>query len=107
MNDLGCSCIIDDDSGTVCDWVKHRIRRARLSHVCCECGGAIAKGEQYEYVGGVWEGDFCTFKTCMPCLRIRDDYFCSWVYGQMRHSLKESLGLDYVTGEEQDESARD
>lgn len=44
---------------------------ARKPHMCCECGGVIAKGEKYESVSGMWDGRFDRIKTCIPCMEIR------------------------------------
>ena len=45
---------------------------ARKEHRCCECGGAISRGERYERVNGVWDGRMATFKTCLYCLHKLD-----------------------------------
>jgi len=47
------------------------IRRARKPHKCCECGTAIAEGEQYQVASGKWDGRFDTFCTCLACVAIR------------------------------------
>lgn len=46
--------------------------RARKRHRCCECGKAIAEGEQYVRLDGFWSGDFRTYKLCMECNGMRD-----------------------------------
>ena len=53
------------------EFSSERTVTARKPHKCCECGRVIEVGEQYEYVTGVWEGDFCTFKTCRHCIAVR------------------------------------
>lgn len=45
---------------------------ARKSHTCCECGGSIAPGKQYQLVAGSWEGVMWSFKTCSPCVEARE-----------------------------------
>lgn len=45
---------------------------ARKRHTCCECGGHIEPGQQYQLVAGSWEGEMSTYKTCMPCVKARD-----------------------------------
>ena len=45
---------------------------ARKRHRCCECGSTIAKGERYQSVSGMWEGEFSHIKTCLPCAETRD-----------------------------------
>ena len=47
--------------------------KARVTHKCYECGGAILPGEQYERVVAIWErGDpLSTVCTCCRCLELR------------------------------------
>ena len=48
---------------------------ARKTHVCCECGCEIKSGERYERAEGLnreGSGSWETFKTCMPCVELRD-----------------------------------
>lgn len=44
------------------------VRKARTSHVCCECLGLIERGEDYEVM---WQrlGNQ-TFKTCLDCVAL-------------------------------------
>jgi hypothetical protein len=61
---------------------------ARAAHKCDECHRAIAAGEQYERVVGLWDrrDGVTTFKTCPRCLALRDfvkahvPCFC-WAHG--------------------------
>ena len=50
------------------------IRKARKSHKCCECFRQINIGEKYQYVSGIWDGDPDSFKTCLSCYEIRNDF---------------------------------
>ena len=54
--------------------MRRLTRRARTQHECCECGGTIEPGTQYEYVSGIWDGHALTFKTCAECVGIRHWY---------------------------------
>jgi hypothetical protein len=47
-------------------------RRAYKVHHCCECRGAIQKGDRYQYVSGIWDGTPCSMKTCARCAILRD-----------------------------------
>ncbi len=68
-------------------------RVARKPHRCVECGGAIAAGDEYEYVSGLWE-KWATYKTCLTCVRIRRDLFCGgWVCGELSEQLSECFGV--------------
>ena len=97
MDDFACDCSVspyDHDGPTVC---TTRTRRARKPHRCCECGEEIRPGEQYEAVRGLWEGYWDSYATCLTCVRIRRDYCpCGWIYGGLRETLMECIGLDYL-----------
>lgn len=97
--DIGCSCSCGNE-GEVASVSTIAMRKARKTHVCTECGEKIEKGEKYEYVAGLWDGHWDTFKTCNICLRIRKDVCCDgFVYGELREIIREEFYLDYVTGE--------
>lgn len=49
-------------------------RTARKRHQCNECRGHIEPGDVYEYVAGLWDGDFNSFKTCIHCETARNFY---------------------------------
>lgn len=100
MNDLGCICLLDNYDGAQAEVCTETYRTARKEHRCCECGGTIQPGAVYEYVRGLWDGYWSTFKTCLPCARIRQDYCCSWTYGTLRETLWDAMDFDYVTGAE-------
>lgn len=53
---------------------QEQARTARKQHVCCECRQLIMPGNKYQYASGVWEGKPDSFKTCLPCANIRDEY---------------------------------
>ena len=48
--------------------------KARKEHKCFECGGVIQKGEKYEKIEGVWDGNFYRFKTCNDCAELRNEF---------------------------------
>lgn len=70
---------------------------ARVAHVCDECGEAINPGERYHHLRGMCEGEWFTHKTCEICHRIGRD-FCAPL-GDLRYTVQNLLGVDYVTGE--------
>lgn len=63
------SCCISIDNGP--EVMTEEIRKARKAHRCCECGGKIAPSDTYEYVKGLWDGDWSEFKTCEKCADLR------------------------------------
>jgi|SRR6478735_681589 len=77
------------------------IRRARKEHRCCECRKPIMKGQRYELISGVWEGRPDSYKTCLPCVEIRDHFACEgWIFGQVWSDLRENFFPDMVAGGE-------
>lgn len=73
-------------------------RKARVDHVCVECGSTIAAGSQYEYVSGVWDHRGASFKTCLECVGIRNwyvgeclpHYECHPCFGQLIEDATDS-----------------
>jgi len=95
-----CSCICDNDDYDVLSLHNINFRMSRKQHICCECREQIHVGELYEHVTGLSEKKWFSAKTCLTCCHIRDDLCCSFVYGDLRETLREAIGLDYVTGED-------
>jgi hypothetical protein len=86
-----CSCDYDAPA-----FYNKAIRRARKEHKCCECGGRILPGDQYEHVAGVWEGNFDTFMTCERCHDIwmwtKNNVPClCWAHGNRIEDCKETI----------------
>jgi hypothetical protein len=57
-----------------CEWpavFEEKHPTARKTHICCEWGASIDPGETYQLIKGLWDGDWCTFKTCAVCETIR------------------------------------
>ena len=93
-----CDCSIEDGDGP--EFCHDKIVKARKEHRCCECDEPIKPGQKYEYTAGLWDGYFCVYKTCMTCVRIREDFCpCGWAYGMLQETIMECIGLNYVTGE--------
>ena len=62
-------CLCD---GPIPDIYDSVVRKAAKQHTCCECGKPIRSGEYYEYVSGLWDGQWGQYKTCASCVQIRD-----------------------------------
>jgi hypothetical protein len=89
-----CCCSIDPDSYEQAEAIRVKHVKARKDHECIECGAKIHRGETYEYVSGIWEGRPSSFKTCLICVRIRDDLCCDgFLYGGLSEALWECLGV--------------
>ncbi len=94
---MDCSCIyINTDNGPEFSETTYPV--ARKTHRCTECYRDIKHGEKYEKCTGVWEGDFETYKTCIDCLSIRENFFCD---GWQFTSVIEFLGyhIEETNGE--------
>lgn len=74
--------------------------KARKSYVCYECREPIPVGEHYENAFGVWDKRPDVFKTCLPCVDIREHFSCGngWVYGEMWEQLRENFFPDMKCG---------
>lgn len=63
-------CVCDYDPATV--YSAEIVKKARKEHKCFECDRTIHRGERYERVFGIWDGDVSVFRTCTHCLEIRE-----------------------------------
>lgn len=95
MEPGACSCDFDYDM--VADVHCESIRTARKEHRCIECDEIIMPGEKYHCITQLCNGHWHTFKICVPCERIRNN-FCAPYY-MLREYVQDYLGFDYVTGE--------
>jgi len=98
-SDLGCSCTFDAYDGDPADCYTVFDMSSNHDQRCCECGETIPRGTPHEYVSGSWDGFWMRYRTCLTCRRIRDSYYCTYLYGGLRESLWNDLGLDYITGD--------
>ena len=62
-------CYCDYDSSP--SMHREAWHKAKKEHKCCECRQAIAPGQEYQKVCGVWDGDFSAHKTCERCANLR------------------------------------
>lgn len=80
------------DSSDPCDVHRAVERVARKAHRCQECGRIIEKGETYEYVTALYDGQWFTNKTCVHCIAARGwlSAICQgWIYGAVLEDLGE------------------
>ena len=67
-----------------------RTVKGRKEHRCSECLRTIEKGEQHEYVKGLWDGDFGTFRTCGDCMAMTGEIEVTcWCHGQLMDEIDE------------------
>lgn len=101
---MNCDCSIECyDEPSV---YRETVRRARKAWRCCECGEVIASGEQYQEATGVWDGQWSTYRTCLPCAAMRRDLSAyGWCFGELGVAVSECLGFDPYCAEEEDDDA--
>ena len=88
---MDCYCDYDPPS-----FYESSTPKARKQHRCEECGGPIVPGEKYEYVTGLWDGEFSYFKTCERCVDlrtwVRNNVPClCWRHGSADDDCKEAV----------------
>ena len=84
-----CLCVDPDEVVTL---LSRNRRTARKPHKCGECGCTIQPGETYEADSTVFDRKFTVYKTCLPCLRIRQSLFrCGWYYGGLWEDIHEAF----------------
>jgi len=96
-------CTIEVDIDSHPSLYAEKLVKARKECTCCECRDKIPIGSEYEYVSGLWNGHFDSFRTCIVCKEIRDKIFCSWTFEEIWATLYEEflnsgLGICQVQG---------
>lgn len=86
--------------------VEH-IRTAKKEHQCCECDNMIKPGAKYQDVTGIWDGHPNRYRTCLPCVGIRRDYFDDFNFGELREAFYECFGFSYNEVPEEEEEEDD
>ena len=51
-----------------------KIVRARKNWDCCDCQIPIPKKTQYWSMSGLWNGEWDTYRMCLPCREFRDSF---------------------------------
>ena len=92
--EISCDCDYFDYDPP--EFYEEATRTARKLHECCECEQKIKPGQKYVHSAGAWQGQFATYRTCIPCARMRRD-FCAPFCG-LRDIIWEKLGIDIRTG---------
>lgn len=81
------------------EFIREDIVVAHKEHKCCECRVPIKPKQKYQYAVMVCGGIFETFKTCLPCASIREEYCGS--YGNLKQDIYNILEIwDYTKPEE-------
>lgn len=88
-------CMSDD--GDNCDFYTENIRKSRKNYICCECFRPICKGERYQNVFGVWEGQAHTYRTCEHCV-VAQEWLREHCGGFLFTRVEDDL-IDHLYGE--------
>jgi len=84
-----CSCVYVGDTDDARDFYQEESPKARVPHICGECGVTIQPGERYRKCVGKWDGRFETYKMCSVCQEILDAFFCDgFFFGQLHDDLR-------------------
>jgi hypothetical protein len=71
-----CGVCVGDFDGECFEFSEKSYPVARKGHHCDECGSVIPKGQKYEKVKGLTDGEFAIFTTCMVCAEICETFSC-------------------------------
>ena len=82
-----CTCVESETS----DVFVLTMRTARKTHVCCECGCKITRGEKYEHVDELFHGCWYHCATCRVCSEIASTMqACGRVLGVLWEGVHEA-----------------
>jgi len=56
------------------EFYREKERTARVPHKCSECHQVIAPKTAYLAINGKWAGEILTYKQCLSCKKISEDY---------------------------------
>lgn len=92
---MDCDCSYDD--GERCDVYNETFPVARKTHACCECGADIPPHQKYHKYSGHWNNKWNTYKTCLICYKIRQEYcYNGFMFGHLRDVLQDCFDIDYL-----------
>jgi len=76
-----------------------KVRKARKEHKCCECHEEIKAQESYQYCSGIWDGEPSSYKTCLSCVTLRNDYLVKCgdelAFGELKDGISNAFYMDY------------
>ena len=78
---MSCAISIGGDCDGHAAFSNLQMAKARKVYKCCECGDSIAPGERYERFTANFDGEFCSYKTCIACADIRESFSDVAIYG--------------------------
>lgn len=89
-------CMLGDDE----PWTLYHevMRRAAKDHRCGECRRPIHRGETHQYVTGLYDGHWSTYRTCAHCVQVQRWLLVAcegWLFQMVQEDL-----FNHITGEE-------
>lgn len=85
-----CGCVYSGYDGDGPSFSCTTTPRCRKPFKCCECRETVQVSQKYERISGKWDGRIDVFKTCLPCVEIRDLLFCEgFNYTNMWEDIRE------------------
>ena len=109
---MKCCCSTVDVEQSVEVFTEAK-RTARKRHICGECREPILPKQKYWSETGLWEDTWHTFRTCLICHKIREDFCCGFTYGSVHAEIKECMNAvkfeddgkwDWITGKQKQET---
>lgn len=95
-------CMVADDD--FWEFYNEYTPKAKVPHICGECGRTIGKGERYRTQGGKNDGSFVWFKTCLHCDKASEWLVAvcgGWIFNRRLEDF-----LEHVTGHEKEVRSR-
>lgn len=74
MNDGTCEVSLSDYDGDPASVFNAGVVKARKPHTCFECREVIPIGAQHERISGKWDGAWSTYRLCLPCSEIGNEF---------------------------------
>jgi len=74
MTDGFCDVSIGGYDGDVASVWNVKTVKARTPHVCDECGETIVPTQQYERASGLFDGEWSTWRICLPCCEVSAEF---------------------------------
>lgn len=93
-------CAIGGGSDFAASVYERSTPRAAKAHQCAECECEITRGVRHEYVKGLWDGQWRSYRTCTLCVEIRDHFACEdgFLHGEVWSDLECNLFPTMVCG---------
>ena len=92
MSDDECNVCVSAGDGEPAEFSTTMFVRARKPHTCVECHRLMPVGERHEVETGKWDGWMGTYRTCLSCQEIRQEFCCDgWTYGALWEHIEEDL----------------